>query len=153
MNQLLDKLRSSYPENQFVPGEHFRYSPEEQQITYSEDLLNTPEGSWSLLHELGHLINQHTDYGMDNDLIKLELEAWETATVEAKKLGIKIDQDHIEDCLDTYRDWQYKRSKCPSCDIAGVQKNSTEYSCINCTSRWRVPSSAICRVSRRSVKK
>ena len=82
-------------------------------------------------------------------LLKLEVEAWEKAKEVALKLDIKIDPNHIEDCLDTYRDWLYKRSVCPKCSNKSLQQSDfNHYECFNCHMRWRVTTSRFCRTYR-----
>jgi hypothetical protein len=58
-----------------------------------------------------------------------------------------IDEEHIQNCLDTYRDWLHKRSTCPRCDSHGLQ-TSEQYKCYNCRAVWRVGNERFCRAYR-----
>jgi hypothetical protein len=55
-----------------------------------------------------------------------------------RKYRIKLDNNHIQDCLDTYRDWLHRRSKCPTCGMHVLQKDVRTYQCFNCDASWRV---------------
>lgn len=104
---------------------------------------------WSLLHETGHALLDHTSYKADFELLRLEVEAWERAKLLAADLDVAIDEDHIQDCLDTYRDWLFKRSICPQCNTKCLQQGDfVHYRCFNCHTVWRVSSSRFCRAYR-----
>jgi ribosomal protein L37AE/L43A len=75
----------------------------------------------------------------------MERAAWEQAVAIAAKYDIVIDRDHIEDSMDTYRDWLKNRSTCPTCNNVTLQQTSGEYLCFNCRATWAVPASQICR--------
>lgn len=148
MKQLIDTLSAQFPALSFVPGATFTWSPKHKQIVYRE----TAEGEaakWSLLHEVGHALLKHEDFDSDFDLLVMEMEAWERAKLLAKDFGITIDADHIEDCLDTYRDWLYQRSTCPTCTSSSLQVDKRTYACFNCDMEWQVSSSRHCRPYRR----
>lgn len=145
---LLDRLITDFPDIRFVPSERFQWSPEEKTIYYVEE---SDSGEWSLLHEGGHMLCDHTSYYNDLGLLKMEVEAWEKARELAKNYGHKIDQRHIDRCLDTYRDWIYKRSSCPRCSQAGIEKTTGHYQCINCKYIWKVSSEKFCRTYRKTV--
>jgi len=69
----------------------------------------------------------------------LEVDAWERARRLASDLGTEIDEDHIQNCLDTYRDWLDKRSICPTCTTKCLQQGDfIHYRCFNCRSVWKV---------------
>lgn len=149
MHSLLKRLEAGYPDITFVEGESFYWSPKERSITYA--LVSTqPEiASWSLLHEVSHGILGHASYESDFELVQLEVAAWQHAQKLARKYDIQIDPEHIQDCLDTYRDWLHRRSTCPACHTVSLQTDSSTYRCMNCATTWHVSNSRFCRPYRR----
>jgi hypothetical protein len=151
MDDLVLQLTADFPKLKFQPGNDFYWSSKTNEIFYKVKASNK-QAAWSLLHETGHALLEHKTYQADIALIKMEVEAW----AEAKKLGlkynIKIGEDHIDKCLDTYRDWLYKRSICPNCNSKSIQQNDfIHYRCFNCHTVWKVSTSRFCR-SYRSTK-
>lgn len=144
---LVRRLEQDFPHVSFVVSDHSRWSPEDRVVFFAPD---REHADWSLLHEAGHMLADHTNYRTDIDLLKMEVEAWEKAKELGQKYRVKIDPEHIEDCLDSYRDWLYRRSLCPNCSHTGLEKNSGNYSCINCGSQWMVSSDRFCRVYRKT---
>lgn len=150
MQALISKLQTEYRSLKFVSGKQFCWSPETGEIFYKQG-AHSRQATWSLLHETGHALLGHTSYKADFELLKLEVSAWERARELASSLDITIDENHIEDCLDTYRDWLYKRSICPKCTTKCLQQDDYKhYSCFNCHTIWRVSASRFCRAYRRS---
>lgn len=148
MQALLTKLQAQFPGLRFVPGQQFAWSPETGEIIYKTAASNQ-NADWSLLHETGHALLEHKNYQADFHLLRLEIEAWERARELANDLGLEIDEDHIQDCLDTYRDWLYKRSICPTCTTKCLQQDDLQsYRCFNCHTVWRVTASRFCRAYR-----
>jgi len=146
MEALLQQLKRAYPSLSFKAGQTFTWSPKDSQIIYRQDLTNDDEmACWSLLHEAGHALLAHQDYESDFELLLLEIAAWERANELAEDFGHHIDSDHIQDCLDTYRDWLYQRSTCPTCLSCSLQRDSRTYSCSNCGTIWHVGQSRHCR--------
>lgn len=145
MLSIVKKLAPLVPDIQFVAGDTFLWSPVNQTITYSTSPNKTKVSAWSLLHETGHALLGHNDYKSDLDLLLMEVAAWEEAKTLARKLDITIDEDHIQDCLDTYRDWLHQRSTCPRCGLVCLQVSGSEYRCHNCSCVWKVSSSRFCR--------
>jgi hypothetical protein len=121
MQHLIAKLNKEHPSLAFKAGDQFCWSPETNIIFY-KDNENNKLAIWSLLHETGHALLKHTTYKADFELVKLELAAWIKATELGDKFGIKINDQHIQECLDTYRDWVYKRSICPNCTTKCLQQ-------------------------------
>ena len=146
--RLLDQLAADFPDIKFIPSERFQWSPEEKTIYFVDGYKN---GEWSLLHEGGHMLCGHKNYSNDLGLLRMEVEAWEKARELAKKYSQSIDQRHIDKCLDTYRDWIYKRSSCPRCTQAGIEKTTGNYQCINCKYLWKVSKERFCRTYRKTV--
>lgn len=151
MQKLLDSLQSAFPSLRFTPGATFYWSPESREVFYKATPADTNQ-TWSLLHETGHGLLEHQTYQTDVELLKMEVAAWDKARELAAQFGISIDEEHIEDCLDTYRDWLHARSICPSCTTKCLQQSDMHsYKCHNCHTVWKVTPSRFCRAYR-SVK-
>jgi hypothetical protein len=151
MVKVIKRLKKVLPDVNFVSGDNFLWSPASRTITYHKSPIEDKIATWSLLHETGHATLGHESYDSDIDLLLMEVAAWEKAKQLAKQLDISIDDDHIQDCLDTYRDWLYQRSTCPRCGLVSLQTSSSEYECLNCDCVWKVSSSRFCRPYRRSA--
>lgn len=147
MEKLLAKLRSDYPRLTFTKGESFSWSPKTRTVTYSLNAEQRPDipPEWSLLHELAHALLGHRNYQTDFELVLLEVAAWCKAEKLAQDYDVQIDDDHVQDCIDTYRDWLYQRSACPTCGNTSLQENSVTYRCFNCSTAWTVTASRFCR--------
>lgn len=145
---VLNKLKTDFPNVKFKQSERFQWSPEDKTIYY---MGYVKDSDWSLLHEAGHMLCKHKNYSNDLGLLRMEVEAWEKARKLARKYGHEIDEKHIDKCLDTYRDWIHKRSSCPQCTQAGVETAACHYKCINCGNRWKVSSERFCRTYRKTV--
>lgn len=147
---LLARLRKDYPELTFKAGTSFCWSPKDKQINYRADARGT-EAAHSLLHEIGHASLDHRNYRQDLELLMLEVAAWEQAKLLAPTYKVAIDEDRVQDCLDSYRDWLYRRSICPSCTTKALQEDGQpRYRCHNCQATWRVAPSRFCRPYRQT---
>ncbi|HSH55547.1 MAG TPA: hypothetical protein VK983_01825 [Candidatus Limnocylindrales bacterium] len=154
MHTLVEILAKDYPQLTFVAGTSFYWCPETSEVFYDAFKEYQDASAWSLLHETSHALLGHTCYKADLELLKLEVGAWEHAQQMAPKYAIKIDQDYVQDCLDTYRDWLYRRSLCPGCGTQCIQLDaSSYYRCFNCHTRWHVSPSRFCRPYRRAQAK
>ncbi len=142
---LLDELQAQYPTLAFVASQTFYWSPKEQAIHYRASNLDEVKGQWALLHEVAHALLLHSGYHSDFELLECEVLAWEKAKELALQRHMQIDNEHIEDCLDTYRDWLYARSTCPTCHLNSLQIKTNQYQCVNCLTTWRVSASRFCR--------
>lgn len=148
MRKVIKSLVAQFPELRFTASEQFSWSPESGEIFYIESELGD-QATWSLLHETGHALLNHASYQSDFELLKLEVAAWGKARELAEGLTIVIDEDHIQDCLDTYRDWLYQRSICPNCTTKCLQQDDrAHYHCFNCHKVWKVSTSRFCRAYR-----
>ena len=143
------RLKRDYPEFSFEPGKQDHWSPKAKTIFYKSG-VTLKETQYGVLHELAHAQLGHTDYHNDFELIKLEGLAWELAAKLGKKYGVKINSEHIQDCLDTYRDWLHARSQCPTCGMHVLQKDPYHYHCFNCRTQWKVTSGRFVRPYRRT---
>lgn len=148
MEKLIAKVNGLFPDLHFSAGKQFYWSPETGEIFYNAG-ANDEQATWSLLHETGHALLRHTSYKADYELLRLEIAAWERAKKLASDLKIKIDEEHIQDCLDTYRDWLHKRSICPKCSVKCLQQGDfVHYRCFNCHTSWKVSGNRFCRAYR-----
>lgn len=138
---------SLFPELKFEIGKNLSWNPLTKSITLPKK--DSEELVYGLIHEIAHAKLAHNTFLNDIELIKMEREAWNKACEIAQdKFELKINNDYIEDCLDSYRDWLYRRSLCPRCALSGFQVNDHEYSCPHCLIDWRVPVSRLCTVKR-----
>lgn len=150
MEKLLEKLILDFPDFGFISSNHFKWSPMNRTIDY--DSRTTDKDSvWALFHELAHGVLDHQAYSLDVELLLMEAEAWHTAQELARRYDLKIDDNHIQDCLDTYRDWLDQRSTCPLCGNTSLQQSVRDYRCFNCQSVWQVSTSRFCRSYRQLV--
>lgn len=149
MENLLVKLRQDYPEFKFEEASIASWSPQLKQVSYSRSV--DQEGIWSLLHELGHAIHNHQNYTSDINLVRMESDAWEKALEISNAYDIAIDNEHLQECMDTYRDWLYKRSTCPYCKAHGLQRSKAIYCCLNCQATWKVSDARFCRCYRLKI--
>jgi hypothetical protein len=152
LDGLLERLRADQPAISFRAGPRFCWSPATGEVFYKQYATAHPGSAasqtslYSLLHETGHALLKHKRFQMDFELLEMEVAAWERARGLAARYGVELDEDHIQDCLDTYRDWLYRRSICPSCTSKALQLDGKpEYRCFNCQAGWRVSSNRFCR--------
>ena len=143
---LLHQMKKAYPLINFATDETFRWSSESRTVYYNKD---SEYADWSLLHELGHMLNGHAGYKSDSSLVRMEVEAWGTALVIAEEYDCRIDEEYVQDCIDSYRNWQYTRSACPRCAQTGLEHTNGQYRCINCREAWNVTTNRFCRVYRK----
>ena len=134
----LTQIKTEFPQFQFTPGKNFFWSPRSQTVFYQPRQLASKYGRLALLHEVGHGLAGHRSYQLDIDLLNMEVEAWSQARQLAARLRLSIDEDHIDQCLETYRSWIYKRSLCPQCEATSLQRDTRTYECFNCGAEWRV---------------
>ena len=147
----IGRLRKDFPQFKFKAGGQDHWSPKAKTIFYNsgEPALKMRYGT---LHELAHALLGHTTYQSDFELLKMEALAWELAAKIAKKYRFKIDDEHIQNCLDTYRDWLYARSTCPKCGTHSLQRDGGHYQCFNCQAVWSVSHERFVRPYRRGVR-
>ncbi len=151
-NLLLNNCQKLLPEVTFTEAQTFYWSPKARTIYMNSVALDNEDGRWSLLHEVGHGKLDHQSYNSDSELLRLEVEAWQVAEQIGNQQGIQIDPEHVQACLDTYRDWLYARSTCPTCSLNGLQIDKTAYMCLNCSTRWSVSASRFCRPYRMQLR-
>lgn len=137
VKEFIVRLKLDYPDFKFRQGKREHWSARTRTVIYNS---KQDEGQlkFGILHELAHGILEHNNYSSDLELLKLEAEAWNLAAKLGKKYGVKITDEHIQKCLDTYRDWLHKRSRCPKCGMHIVQQDAGTYKCFNCQTVWSV---------------
>ena len=150
---LLRRLEKDYPNLQFIVSGRFSWHAGKQHISYPEAALQNNRGEWALLHELGHALLAHTDYTSDMELLRIEITAWDKARELSENYHVHIDEEYIQDSLDSYRDWLHVRSTCPTCQEHCLQATRDSYRCHNCGTSWHVTQSRLCRPYRKTQKK
>jgi hypothetical protein len=146
LTALSHQIFADFPKYTFIKGDDFHWSASQAAIFYPH--LSSPEDIWSLLHEIGHGELGHQTYGLDIELVGLEVDAWDYAIKQlAPNYGLIVDEDYLQDHLDTYRQWLHARSTCPECGQNGLQTKNT-YSCINCRCLWRANEALMCNLRR-----
>ena len=155
LDDLIAELRASFPSLTYRTSNRFMWSSSAQVIYYSDHFKDIQVARQQLLHETAHALLQHNAYTYDIELVRIEATAWERAKILGEEFSIDIDEDHVQNCLDTYRNWLYKRSACPSCLQAGLQIDPSTYQCLNCSQTWKIGPERLCRPYRRysSLKK
>ena len=151
VKDFVDKLSQDYSDFTFKPGREENWSARTNTITFNLD-QSDQQFYFGVLHELAHALLAHSNYHGDFELIKLESQAWELAADIGKRYKIIIDEDHIQNCLDTYRDWLHRRSTCPTCGVHVLQRDSSTYQCFNCQGIWSVSSGRFVRPYRKTIK-
>lgn len=147
MNSLLSQLQLDYPQWDFKPGEQFAWSSSQNTIYYT----STDDPAY-ILHELAHALLSHSSYTRDIELLKMERDAWSLATEKlAPSYGIVVNDDLVQNNLDTYRDWLHARSLCPECSSVGYQSKHQLYICPVCESQWRVNEARTCELRRYKI--
>ncbi len=136
MEALLKKLKTDFPEFNFISGRKFAFRPPRTIVLGPEEDTGEKTGAKTmkllLLHEIGHAILKHQDFRMDAERLKMELAAWEKARELAKNYGVEFDDELMEMELDSYRDWLHQRSQCSKCGLTRYQTPDGEYHCPRC---------------------
>ena len=145
---LPERLVHYLPGVTFIRGENFSWNPETNSVEYRTDGTAS-----ALLHEFGHALLKHHTYSRDIELIGMERDAWLVARRIALELDIELDEDDIEDHLDTYREWLHARSSCTHCSETGLETAKHIYQCLSCGARWRVNDARNCQLRRYTEKK
>lgn len=142
---LLVRLSLDFPSIRFVPSDSYRWHAPDATIFYVADSGD----DCALLHEVAHAALHHRSYDRDVQLIEMEQNAWEYARASlTKRYGVMIDDDTIQDSLDTYREWLHTRSLCPGCQATGIQTRKDHYQCLACRTQWRVNEARLCSLRR-----
>lgn len=127
-NSLLDRLKADYPDFRFVDGKKFKFRPPATIVVGPVE----PYHELLLLHEVAHGLCGHTTFRTDIERLKMESEAWSKAHDLANDYSVSIDEEFIQEQLDTYRDWLHKKSCCPICKLTRFQTTDLKYHCPSC---------------------
>ncbi|MGH7196188.1 MAG: hypothetical protein ACREGJ_00295 [Candidatus Saccharimonadales bacterium] len=147
ISKLVERIKNDFEAYVFEEGELFRWSPQNRTITHLP--LTDEKQIWTLLHEIAHGELDHQGYEHDIQLLRCETEAWHyAAKTLAKRYDLAMDDNYIQDQLDTYRGWLHERSTCPKCKQNGLQTKTNTYRCINCRCLWHVNDALFCRLKR-----
>ncbi len=131
-------IKNIIKKNKCLPGDVFSFNSNDKTITYIPEEIENENGSLALLHEIAHMKLDHFSYNYDVELLELEHEAWEETRKLAKKYGLKINAEHIKECLDSYDKWIKKRATCPKCGEYSLQRNRNTFGCFVCDCYWKV---------------
>ncbi len=149
MHSIINQLQTDFPQFRFEPAAEFWWSAAANTVYI--DPKADHSGAFAL-HELSHALLGHKGYERDIELLKLERNAWEYAIRElAPRYNVTVNEDILQDNLDTYRQWLYARSMCPECETTGIQARSRLYRCVACGHEWRVNDARLCALRRYSL--
>ena len=130
LQNLINRIKTDYPNFILKTGKRFAFRyPRTITVGPSE-----PSEKLLLLHELSHALLGHKSYSRDIDRVKMESEAWEEAKNLASHYGVEVDENLIQDELDTYREWLHQKSRCPRCGLTRFQTPDSKYHCPRCES-------------------
>lgn len=159
-NSVLERLKKDWPRIKFRVGRKFAFRPP-RTVVYEEefeqncrtaaggggrfgvetggenDVLTEVEVEYNfynlqLLHEVGHALLEHKDFGADLERVKMERAAWEKARELCERYGVRYDEEFAEGALDSYRDWLHRKSVCPECGATRYQGADGRYRCPGC---------------------
>lgn len=139
----INQLTADFSQFNFEPAKLFYWSASNNTVYYNPKDITKIEGIFRLLHEVGHALLAHKSYESGIELIRLESQAWQKAKKLADTYDLIIDQQQIESCLDSYRDWLHLRSTCPNCQAISTETSVNQYRCFNCGQKWKVPVSQL----------
>lgn len=146
-SSLLKTLEKDFSDINFKKSAIFRWSPSSRTIYYADHTATA-----SLLHEVGHALLNHSEYTRDVELLQIERQAWDKAIELSTKYDSEIEEDAVEDMLDSYRDWLHSRSLCPTCEATGLQTAKDAYTCLACLGSWKVNNARTCALRRHKIK-
>lgn len=148
MSSLIKKLKAAHPSITFIEADQFSWAPATRTVSFNP---KEPHASLLLLHELSHASLDHREYRRDVELVTMETCAWEKAKEHAETYGVRLNDDVVQDNLDTYRDWLHSRSSCPGCSANGYQVETQLYECPACSHKWKVNEARLCSLRRYSL--
>lgn len=133
-----ERVFSDHQQINFAESKVFYWSAKSNTVFFNRALFDSVVGVYKLLHEIGHALLEHATFESAPELLGLEVAAWTKAKELASNYNITINQDYIENCLDSYRDWLHKRSMCPACKTVSTEVAANTYRCFNCSQKWIV---------------
>lgn len=133
--ELLRCVERDYPALRVREGWKFAFRP--TRTVLHEKLPNydvDDNNFWKMqfLHEVGHALLGHRDWGTDLERVKMECAAWAKAEELCGEYGVEYVEDFAEDELDTYREWLHQRSRCRKCGLTRYQTRDGKYHCPQC---------------------
>ena len=126
----LAKVRGNFPEVRFKAGNKFSFRP--PKTVFFDKNCDENFSSLLLLHELGHFLCGKFEFKTEIERLKIEVLAWEKAKKLAPLYGILIDEELIENELNSYRNWLHQKSRCPSCGLTRFQTLDGVFYCPKC---------------------
>ena len=126
--EFFEKLKGDFPEFRFIEGAKFAFRPPKTIVLGPLE----PFSELLALHEVSHAILKHKTFRMDVERLRMESTAWEKARELALQYDIEVNEDLIQDELDTYRDWLHTKSKCKKCGLTRYQTPDGAYHCPRC---------------------
>lgn len=146
-SSLVAKLQCDHPHITLTAHDGAAYWSSAQRTVFYNP--NEPHADWILLHEMSHALLQHSSYRKDIELLAMERDAWQyAARTLAPRYSMHIDEDFIQDSLDSYRDWLHAKSTCPRCQLTGAELAPRRYHCAACGNQWHVNEARTCHVRR-----
>ena len=127
----LERVKGDFLKLRFVSGAKFAFRPPRTVVVPRDS--DSPYDSLLLLHEIGHVLIGKYDFKTEVERLKIEVLAWEKAKELAVLYGVPIDEDMIEDELDTYRNWLHQKSRCPNCGLTRFQTPDGVFHCPKCS--------------------
>ncbi len=121
-------LEKDFPDYRFIFGKKFAFKPPKTIVFGPYE----PFYRLLALHEVSHALLEHKDFKTDVARLKMENAAWEKAKELADNYGVEIDEEKIQEELDTYRDWLHQKSRCPKCGLTRFQTPDSQYHCPLC---------------------
>ena len=128
MDNLVLNLKEDFPDLKFLTGKKFAFRPSKTIVLGPRE----PNYEALVLHEVAHALCGHKDFSADIERVKMECEAWKKAKELAQRYKIKIDEEMIQEELDTYRDWLHQKSRCRFCGLTRFQTRDGQYHCPRC---------------------
>lgn len=147
IQSLIIRLLEDYPMIKFVSSNNFSWSKDNLTLNYVDNYLLWP----MIIHEIAHYELKHSSYDNAIHLLQIERDAWTKANEIAIRYNLSIDENIIEDSLDSYREWLHTRSKCTNCEAIGIETNKNIYRCVQCDNMWKVNEARSCRIKRYKI--
>jgi hypothetical protein len=142
---------AAYPQQRFLPAGYFAYDASEDVINYDPGRIHDDSGKLALLHEIAHSLLGHFHYRFDFELYAMEMDAWNLTRNLALQHNIKIDENYLEQCMNSYDEWLTERGTCPNCEEFNVQSVPNRFQCFRCRTRWEVSEDVQSSVKRKII--
>lgn len=178
---IVDFITTKYPDVRYKSGTQYYWSPEDKTVFYKArdtsqegiwsllhetghallhhtnyysdfELVKMEVAAWEKAKELSEIISRNTENEKRKTGVLQKDNAASPVPIPYSLFTIPPpSEDHIQDCLDSYRDWLHKRSLCPDCRLSSIQINERTYACIFCHKQWHVTAERFCRPYRRNA--